>query len=75
MDIEKNLDELKRRTALINGVQIDFRGIEGLSPTVLNKPATMTPEYQKACESFNVICDRMLKSFAELKDIISINLQ
>jgi len=74
MDIEKNIEEMKKRTYLINDVEVDFRYFQSLIPQVLNKPATITPEYQKLCETFDNIADRVIKATTEIKTLISANL-
>ncbi len=74
MDIEKNIEDLKKRTYLINDVEVDFRFFQSLIPQVLNKPATITQEYRELCETFDNISGRIVKGTSEIKTLISKNL-
>ena len=72
MNIEATIEELKRKSSIINGLAIDWQYIQQLAPQVLNNDAAKSaPEFKSACDALIKICDRVESGVGELKTIIS----
>lgn len=71
MNIDTIIEETKRKSALINGLAIDWQYIQQLVPQVLNdKNARSAPDFKVACNSLRKILDRTEEGIKELKIIV-----
>lgn len=68
--IETNIEELKRRSNIINDLAIDWQALNQLAPQVLNQLQTPTPEFKEICGTLINICDRAKSEIDLLKSII-----
>lgn len=71
MNIDTIIEETKRKSALINGLAIDWQYIQQLVPQVLNdENARSAPDFKVACNSLRKILDRTEEGIKELKVIV-----
>ncbi len=70
MNIEENIEKLKKRSALINGVNIDFQHVQILTPQVLNSVDQNTQEYKDLCKTFYSLCDSVEEGLKQIKQLI-----
>jgi len=71
MNIDTIIEETKRKSALINGLAIDWQYIQQLVPQVLNdENARSAPDFKVACNSLRKILDRTKEGIKELKIIV-----
>jgi hypothetical protein len=72
MNIEAIIEETKRKSAVINGLAIDWQYIQQLAPQILNNDnAKSTPEFKNACNTLLRICGRVEEGIGSLKTMIS----
>ena len=70
MNIESTIEELKKKSALINGVNIDFQYIQQLTPQVLNYTGEHTQEYKNLCVTLRSLCSKVEEGIGEIKLLI-----
>jgi hypothetical protein len=72
MNIEATIEELKRKSNIINGLAIDWQYVQQLAPQILNNEnAKSAPEFKNTCDTLIKICGRVEEGMRELKTIIS----
>lgn len=70
MNIENLIEDTKKKSALVNGLAIDWQYIQQLVPQILNKTDDNTTEFKNACNSLTKILDRTEEGIRELKNMI-----
>ncbi len=71
-NINTTLERLKLKRKLLVDIELDSQAFQQIAPhVVVNKPATITPEFTKLQSDLIEICDRLVMEINDIKNHIN----
>jgi viroplasmin and RNaseH domain-containing protein len=71
MNIDSQIEELKKNNSLIQSLQVDYEFLQQLTPQVLNYRGKKTDEYNAKTSSLIKICERLEQGAKDLKVLVN----
>jgi len=71
MDIDSQIEELKKNNSLLQSLHVDFQFLQQLTPQVLNYTGKKTDEYKSKASSLIKICESLEQGAKEVKVLVN----
>jgi len=75
MELELQIEEQKRKSALVNNLVIDLQSLMSIMQKVFSNDAKSTSEFSELCEFLHKLCANSSNGLDELKSMIPSNIE